>query len=66
MASKVFAVVGILLFVFVCLAMPMVTVSVENNNVLETRCELVDSWLKPQSELLSKQWNETIGVDCNG
>jgi len=66
MASRVFAVVGIVLFVFVCIAIPMVSVDAISDNASKARCELVDSWLKPKGELLSKHWDETVGADCSG
>ena len=68
MAGKFFAGIGIFLFVFVFLLMSIVFVNAEssNNTISKTRCELVDSWLKPNSKLLGNHWNENVGSDCSG
>jgi len=67
MASKIFAVVGIVLFVSVCLAMPIVfsNTNYTTSDVSKTRCDLVDDWIKPTSEPLATYWEENVGVGCD-
>ncbi len=56
-------------FLIVIFAMLFVVVGFnfgEQTNATKLRCEIVDDWIKPSSEMLRKQWDETIGVDCVG